>query len=185
MFKTHGGVYYIAHPKTGSTSAASALTKAGWEHHGTRHSIEPYAPDAKIISVVRNPMDWLISWYHYKHNTKQFHITSPEFKKAQFKLWIPEFTNEYQIGGLHFYGVPLSTHIIFQKDLQRGWDAALDDVRRVRITLTHENVSKNRLTVSEYFDAETEEIFFRYYGSFYQWYQNLLSLKGNSPIIKR
>lgn len=172
MFQ-HGCNYYIAHPKTASLATAAALKSAGWGEVGGRHGIYPHPAGSKVISVVRDPMDWLVSWYHYLG------------RQVTFRDFVQTFANPLQIDGTHFFGVYCSTHVIFYDNLQAGWDAVLDDIRRPRITLGHKNVSLGRGHVSEYYDNETFELFLRRWGDLYAWYQNIHSIKGNEPFLRR
>jgi hypothetical protein len=169
----HGSNYYIAHPKTASIATVEALEKEKWLRCGGHHGIYPYPAGSKIISVVRDPMDWLVSWYHYLG------------KKGEFPDFIQTFRTPYQIDGMAFFGVFCSTHVIFYDNLQAGWDAVLDDIRRPRITLEHRNVSQGRSNVSDYYDNETFELFLKHWGDLYAWYQNIHSMKGNDPFLRR
>ena len=174
-------LYYIAHPKTATSSTATVMTKSGyWEQIGTRHDVQPYPHNGKvkIISVIRNPMDWFVSWHSYKLQRNS--------GRRSFPVWLKEFKSGFQIGGLHFYGYPLSTHVIFFHDLQRGWDAVMDDLGKERIVLPHLNKGELRKpNLSDYYDNKTMEIFLRVHGDFFAWYHNVLALKGDEPFLKR
>lgn len=173
MMQQHGCNYYIAHPKTASIATTSALKRNGWVEIGGHHGLCPHPAGSKVISVVRDPMDWLVSWYHYLG------------AKGEFKDFLTTFANPLQIDGMHFFGVYCSTHVIFYDSLQVGWDAVMDDIRRPRITLEHENVSLDRSGVSDYYDNETFELFLKRWGDLYAWYQNIHSMKGTDPFLRR
>jgi hypothetical protein len=176
MMIQHGGNYYIAHPKTATHSTIEALKAAGWTQVADHHGIYPYPAGSKVISVVRDPMDWLVSWYHYLGGKKKYK-GFPEFLRV--------FGNPLQIGGMHFYGVYCSTHVIFFDNMKAGWDAVLDDIRRPRITLGRQNVSLGRGNVSDYYDNETFALFMSRWGDLYSWYQTIHSMKGDAPFLRR
>ena len=182
MLKAHREQnYFIAHPKTASTSATSALTRRNWEQLGKRHAIEPYPdlPTVNIISVIRHPMDYFVSWFCYQHR-------QPGSKSAEFAYWLEKFYNRYQIGGLHFYGFPLSTHVIFFHELQRGWDAVMEDIGHDTFEMPRENGSWDREPdITFYYNDRGMEIFLRRFGDFLAWYNNVLALKGNEPFLRR
>lgn len=173
MMMQHGCNYYVAHPKTASLATVDALKTSEWREIGGHHGIYPHPPDSKIISVVRDPADWLVSWYHYLG------------KKTSFQEFLRTFSNPLQIGTLHFFAFPFSTHVIFFDNLQEGWNAVLDDLRRPRITLGHKNVSLGRESVDKYYDSQTFELFLSRWGDLYHWYQNIRSLKGDYPYLCR
>jgi len=181
----NGSNYYIAHPKTASVSTVRALMANGWkgvgrdcENHGPgHHAIYPFPFGSRCICVVREPKDWLVSWYHYLGKRK----------KAPFVDWLPTFKTPLQLNGLEFYGVPFSTHVIFFSELQAGWDAVMDDIRRPRITLPHENVSIDRKepTESYFVSTQVQYLYEELYGDLDRWYQSLYASKGDAVFLKR
>lgn len=174
MFQ-HGSNYFIAHPKTASMAAAEALKKEKWKEVGGHHGIYPHPVGSKVISVIRDPADWLVSWYHYSNS---------DIKEIEFGHFIDNFVNPLTIDGMPFFGVFCSTHIIFYDSLQEGWDAVMDDIRRPRIELNRLNVSPRRGNVSDYYDNQTWDRFLKRFGKLYAWYQNLHSMKGNDAFLR-
>lgn len=171
----HGSNYYVAHPKTASLATAKALEAAGWKEIGGHHGIYPHPIDAKVISVIRDPADWLVSWYHY---------LGMDVNGVSFSDFIETFANPLTIDGMSFFGVYCSTHIIFYDTLQEGWDAVMDDIRRPRINIDRINVSLNRKNVSEYYDNQTWDKFLGRFGKLYSWYQNLNSMRGTDKFLR-
>jgi len=181
----NGSNYYIAHPKTASVSTVRALMEKGWkgvgqdcQSHGPgHHSIYPFPAGSRCICVVREPRDWLVSWYHYlgKRNKQPFHE------------WLPTFRTPLQLNGLEFYGVPFSTHVIFFSELQEGWNAVMDDLRRPRIELPHENVSidREKPTASYFENSQVRTLYSERYGDLDRWYQALYASKEDDVFLKR
>lgn len=173
--RQQGSNYYIAHPKTASLATAAALEAAGWKEVGGHHGIYPHPIDAKVISVIRDPADWLVSWYHYLKR---------DIQGVKFGDFIDTFANPLTIDGMPFFGVYCSTHIIFYDSLQEGWDAVMDDIRRPRLKLDRLNVSLGRKNVSEYYDNANWDRFLKRFGDLYSWYQNLHSMRGSELFLR-
>lgn len=64
---------FICHPRTASHATSKALRRAGFEYTGNHHQIDeeflkPWA--RSVACTVRNPIDVLVSWYHYDKATE-------------------------------------------------------------------------------------------------------------------
>ena len=61
-------VGFIAHPKTGSTSAMSVLLGMGFQQCGGHHDVRPeWIPGLEVVgATVRNPWDVMVSWWFHK-----------------------------------------------------------------------------------------------------------------------
>lgn len=110
----------IAHPKTGSMSLCDVLTnQMGYKVVGKHHSVEDTSQYERVVSVIREPFDWYTSWYfHYKKRDKA---------DEPFDDWLVKFcTGENRWHRKGFYGLPLTTHVVFYEDLQQGLTDLLD-----------------------------------------------------------
>lgn len=130
-----GLIAYIAHPKTASSSISHALGETGeWEHCGPHHEIRegPLKREGvRVISVIREPFDWYVSWYfHYKWK-EPF---------PRFLEWFLKTGNNHtrQPGG-EFYGLQYTTDIIFYEKLVEGLDGVFDDLGLDRLDLPYRN----------------------------------------------
>lgn len=137
-----GDTAFITHPKTASQSVRIALTAAGWERTSGHHDIDLPMPK-NVISVIREPEDWYVSWY--------FHMQ----RELSFEGWLPEFIefNHYSCKG--FFGLQHTTHLVFYSDLHAGLDAVFEDLELPTIELEIVNRKhRNGRPASEFFTDE-------------------------------
>lgn len=130
---------FIAHPKTASQAARVALTGCGWVYTSSHHEIDLPMP-GQVISVIREPRDWCVSWYYHMPRT------------LPFDEWLPKFlrTNNYVRDG--FFGVTHTTHLIFYSRLHVGFDAVMEDIGHPPVELPIVNKkNRPRTPVREYF----------------------------------
>jgi hypothetical protein len=141
---------FIAHPKTASSSAARILCENGWHVTSNHHMVDRNLP-ANVISVIREPQDWYVSWYFHirKHPLGQI--------KCDFAEWLPTFIETaswpHQRDG--FIGIEQTTHLIFYKRLQDGWDAVMADLGLEPLELPFLNVQgRENRPADEFFTPE-------------------------------
>jgi len=146
---------FIAHPKTGSQSAAACLMELGFEECGNHHEIrEPWLTGLRIIgATVRNPWDTVVSWYFH------YHSVIPKFPlfETWFDGWITN-TNRLVQQGL-FFGLPYATHVLHFENLDADWAAFLKDAGLPHTSLPHRNVGhfRNGRHYREFYDHRRKE----------------------------
>lgn len=137
---------FIAHPKTASTSLSRVLQKNGWSSKTGHHEIDEPIP-AQVISVIREPHDWHVSWF--------FHVAP----KSSFAEWLPVFLREAGWPYGRFDGLVHTTHLIFYKRLQVGFDAVMADLGLQPLELPFDNVKGRAGRPSdEFFTPELSEL---------------------------
>jgi hypothetical protein len=130
-------IAYLAHPRTASTSTGRWLQERvrfeRWgTHHGKIDQIRDLAPDALIVTTVRNPFDTLVSWALYQEAE-----LTPEWLEA----WEANEVNGYvKPGSLWWlHGEAASVHLRFER-LTDDLSALLD----MPVDLYHDNPTKGR-----------------------------------------
>jgi hypothetical protein len=169
---------FIATTKTGSTTIEKYLWSYKSKHKITHFddSYNKHCP-LKIIyekfpfidnyfkfAVVRNPFDWVVSWYFYRKSVSNNNNT----KDISFKEWlVDKNSSAYNIEGI---GLTLSQYDIISCDanikidfigkyenLQEDFDIICDKIGIPRQELPRENRS-NHKHYTEYYDDETRKI---------------------------
>lgn len=170
---------FLSMPKTGTTAFETALAPYASQivsdppelkhaplyryNRFFRPMLEKFvSPDIETLAVVREPIDWLGSWYRYRRRpflagkpTSTAEISFEEFVQAYCKGSRPEFAN---IGSqVNFIKPqPNGTKVdhLFRYENQAALLAFLDERLEMKIELGRENVSPAMpLALS----AETEE----------------------------
>ena len=169
---------FVATTKTGSTSIEKCL-----ESYKSKHKIThldgsynkhcplkiiyqkfPFIEDYFKFAIVRNPFDWVASWYFYRKTRPNENNT----KSISFKEWlIDEDSSAYNIKGI---GLTLSQYDIISCDanikidfigkyenLQEDFDIICDKIGIPRQELPRKNRS-NHKHYTEYYDDETRKI---------------------------
>jgi hypothetical protein len=169
---------YVATTKTGSTSIEKKLDSYKSKHEITHlnDSYNKHCP-LKIIynkfsfiknyfkfAIVRNPFDWVASWYFFRKSVSNSNNT----KDISFKEWlVNKNSSAYNIKGI---GLTLSQYDIISCDanikidfigkyenLQDDFDIICDKIGIERKKLPRKNKSKHK-HYTEYYDDETRQI---------------------------
>lgn len=175
---------FVATTKTGSTSIQKYLEPYKSEHKITHldgsynkhcplkiiYNKFPYIKNYFKFAIVRNPYDWIVSWYHYrKSNSIPRGNRNPNCTdNISFKQWLidPE-SSAYNKTGI---GLTMSQMDVIEgndeitldfigklENLQQDFDTVCDKIGIPRQQLSYKNKSKhNRYT--EYYDDETKSI---------------------------
>jgi hypothetical protein len=169
---------FIATTKTGSTSIEKHLNPYRAEHeithlHGSynKHcplkiicNKFPFIEDYFKFAIVRNPFDWVISWYFYRKTR----LNKNNTKNISFKEWLAdENSSAYNTKGI---GLTLSQYDIITcnknikidfigkfENLQKDFNIICDKIGIPQQQLPHINRSKHK-HYTEYYDDETREI---------------------------
>ena len=169
---------FVATTKTGSTSIENNLGSYKSKHKITHlhdsynkhcplkiiHQKFPFIEDYFKFAIVRNPFDWVASWYFYRKTRRNENNT----KSISFKDWlIDEDSSAYNIKGI---GLTLSQYDIISCDanikldfigkyenLQDDFNIICDKIGIPQRQLPHKNKSKHK-HYTEYYDDETKEI---------------------------
>ena len=169
---------FIATTKTGSTSIEKQLSPYKSQHEITHldGSYNKHCP-LKIIydkftfienyfkfAIVRNPFDWVVSWYFYRKTR----LNKNNTRNISFKKWlIDENSSAYNIEGI---GLTLSQYDIIScnknikidfigkfENLQEDFNTICDKIKIPKKQLPHENKS-NHKHYTKYYDDESRQI---------------------------
>lgn len=160
---------FAAHPKTASEAIAEGLRKRGWRQVGGHHDIVPF--DGPVFCVVREPKDWLTSWYFYLGNG------------APFEEWLEVWNNPLAKDGEHWFALEVCEYVLFYDDLQAGLDSLFEG----EFELPYLNVSLSRRGIGAdvlFEPPSVKKIFQRRYGEFDTLYRQLLSKKGSAILLR-
>jgi hypothetical protein len=129
---------FIAHPKTGSTSAMTVLEgELGFEKRGQHHEWrQPWLDGLRVrAATVRNPWDVMVSWYFHKGCDG----------KGPFEQWLPValHRNDYIRRGL-FFALPHANFILRFEDLDNDWKQFLKLAGLPHVDLPKKNVGRGR-----------------------------------------
>lgn len=175
---------FVATTKTGSTSIEEHLNPYRAQYEITHlvgsynkhcpldiiHETFPFIENHFKFSIVRNPFDWVVSWYFYrKSNSIPGGKNNPNCTDGvEFKEWLtnPEST-AYNEKGI---GLSMSQLDIIQgnkkismdfvgkyENIQQDFNTICDKIGIPRQQLPHSNKSKHK-HYTEYYDEETREI---------------------------
>jgi len=166
---------FIAHPKTASTSASRVLQKNKWFSNEPHHSANPPYPKS-IISVIREPKDWYVSWYFHVKGKRNNDI-------GPFDEWLEKFIAEAKFPATPaFYGLPHTTHLLFYERLQPGLDAALLDLGLQPLELPFDNVRhRDGRPASDFFDQNSEKLVDK---TLFVTYDSLKQKLGDEPYLR-
>ena len=163
-------------PKTGGTSIEKAFGFVVPDDAGKHANLtllksnmvkqgrQDFYNDAFKFTIVRNPFDWVASWYFYRKTRPNENNT----KSISFKEWlIDEDSSAYNIKGI---GLTLSQYDIISCDanikidfigkyenLQEDFDIICDKIGIPHQQLPHKNATKHK-HYTEYYDDETKSI---------------------------
>lgn len=112
---------FIAHPRTASTSLRACLLRRGWEGVGEHHQVIPSSieKDMLVFSVIREPADWIVSWYGRSRRNQEFGAWLKQFLDAKSVIVrtapyvLPTDENA-------FYGLSYSDFVLFHDRLSAG-----------------------------------------------------------------
>lgn len=170
---------FAAHPKTASISVSEALLNAGWQRMGGHHDVRYSNSQQRTICVVREPRDWLVSWYYY--------LGAQKYK--QFEQWLAEWENPFiESHGTHWFALRHSEFVLFHGVLQRGINDLFHDLRLRKVVLPHSNVSMARKGVraSVLFEPESvERIYMDRFGDLDSEFQKLRTLRGDAAYLRK
>jgi hypothetical protein len=146
---------FIAHPKTGSTSAKAYFEKYDWAVIETHHAFRPAWVHQHglwhIGAVVRNPWDVMVSWYFHKGHSQ----------REPFNVWLPKFIegSDYIRRGL-FFGYEYATHILQFEDLDHDWDLWLEAMGLPHWPLPNLNIGigRDKRHYTEFYDTESRDL---------------------------
>jgi hypothetical protein len=163
---------FIANTKTGSTSIENYLSRYESDHDiickhcilKTIYKEFPFIKDYFKFAIVRNPFDWVVSWYFFRKNITNKNNT----RDISFKEWlVDQNSSAYNFKGI---GLTLSQYDIISGDgsinidfigrfenLQGDFDTVCDKIGIPRQELRHRNKSKHK-HYTEYYDDETRQI---------------------------
>ena len=173
-----GKIVYIAHPKTASSSISHAMNESGeWEPLAGHHEVRtaPIKEGVRVISVIREPFDWYVSWYfHYKWKEP-----FPKFLK-----WFLKTGNQHTRQG-DFFGLEYTTDLLFFERLHEGLDALFDDLGLDRLQLQHRNhQGREGRHWSEFFDQKSSTLLATERGELLKLYGDLRKQLGDEKWIK-
>jgi chondroitin 4-sulfotransferase 11 len=179
---THGFVF-VATTRTGSTSIEKYLNPYRSAYkikpiagpYNTHCSLEkiyskyPGIKDYFKFAIVRNPFDWIVSWYSYRKTVSNKNNT----QHVTFKDWLVDANSTaYNREGI---GLTLSQYDIIKgneaininfigrfENLQKDFDTICDKIGIPQQKLPHVNESKHR-HYTEYYDYETRSIVYELY----------------------
>jgi len=169
---------FVATTKTASTSIEKHLNPYKAEYKVTHlagsynkhcplkiiYQKFPFIEDYFKFAIVRNPFDWVVSWYFYRKTQQNKNNT----KDISFKKWlIEENSSAYNIKGI---GLSLSQYDIINcnadikidfigryENIQKDFNVICDKIGAPQKQLPHINKSKHK-HYTEYYDDETREI---------------------------
>jgi chondroitin 4-sulfotransferase 11 len=170
---------FVATTKTGSTSIENHLkfyqsTKYKITHLNDSYNKHcslkiiygkfPFIENYFKFAMVRNPFDWVVSWYFYRKSRQNKNNT----KNISFKKWlIDENSSAYNIKGI---GLSLSQYDIINcnadikidfigryENIQKDFNVICDKIGIPQQQLPHKNKTKHK-HYTEYYDDETREI---------------------------
>ncbi len=162
---------FVATTKTGSTSIEKHLDSYKAKHKANKHCPLkiiyrkfPFIEDYFKFAIVRNPFDWVVSWYFYRKTRPNKNNT----KDISFKDWlVDENSSAYNIEGI---GLTLSQYDVLNCDknieldfigryenFQNDYNTICDKVGIPRQQLPHLNRSKHK-HYTEYYDEETKQL---------------------------
>lgn len=141
---------YLEHPRTGSTSVRLVLSKIHGARTKSRHTLFLPERGEKVLSVVRNPYDALVSWWL---------VVKDKWKFPDFKTFLKDCNNKFfvQRGNL-FYFAKHSDFIIKFENLESELNKVLEAVGLRPVVLPRANVTKDKKPFVDYYDQEAEEI---------------------------
>lgn len=163
---------FIAHPKCASMAVSSVLREHGWRKTSNHHEMDFPMPK-NVVSVIREPEDWYVSWYFYRNKRGQL----------LFEEWLvgPATTDEFITGG--FFGLPYTTHLVFLDRLQDGFDAVFQDIGlpRLEFPLFHATGARKGVTPDEIFTDSTRNLLNK---DLIATYTSLRERLGKEPFLR-
>lgn len=140
---------FIAHPKAASMAVATVLRNNGWRKTSNHHELDFPMP-RNVISVIREPEDWYVSWYFYLNRCENRPTFEEWFKTAK--------EDPFVAGG--FFGLQHTTHLVFLDRLQAGFDAVFQDIGLPRLIFPvfHATYGRNGATPDEIFTNSTRNL---------------------------
>ena len=169
---------FVATTKTGSTSIEKNLGSYKSKHKITHlhdsynkhcplkiiYNKFPFIEDYFKFAIVRNPFDWVVSWYFYRKTR----LNENNTKDISFKEWlVDENSSAYNIQGI---GLTLSQYDIIScnknikidfvgkfENLQEDFNIICDKIGIPQLELPYKNKSQHK-HYTEYYDDETKEI---------------------------
>ncbi len=144
-----GKLIYLEHPRTASTSMRTALQKIGGRTK-SRHTLFLPERGEKVMSVVRNPFDVLVSWWLIIGERQGFQT---------FKDFVTNCKDPFMVQrGNLFYFAHHSQYILKFENLQADLDRVLSGLRLPHVELPHLNGTVKRVGFRSYYDPETIKI---------------------------
>lgn len=167
---THGFVF-VANTKAASTSIHVALATydsgktitTKLEHHAKHarmNQISAEFPETKNyfkFGVIRNPLEWVVSWYTFRKLVSNKNNT----KNIEFKDWLMnQSSTAYDSCGLGLAVSQidiLTSNLDYYMDfetLQQNFDIVCDKINIPRVIISHQNTSTHN-HYTEYYDPES------------------------------
>ncbi len=141
---------YLEHPRTGSTAIREALAKLPTAKTKSRHTLFLPERGEKVMSVVRNPFDCLVSWWL---------VVKDKWDYPDFKTFVAECNDSFMVRqGNLFYFAKYSDYVIRFEDLQNQLNKVMDQVKLPRMSLRRVNVTDKKLSYHHYYDPKTIDI---------------------------
>ena len=174
MYRYERDIAFIAHPKTGSQSAAKMMRDNGWRKANNHHELDFPMP-LNVISVIRETEDWFVSWYFHNH--------PKEGNRPEFGKWLQGYTDHNDWARRGFYGLRYTTHLLFFDRLQDGLSAVYQDLGIVGPReLPHLNhKGRNKQPASDFFDEESRKLLDP---QMILTYNSLRSQLGDKPYLR-
>jgi len=162
---------FISTTKTGSSTIRKVLKKYHSGYSGYKHqpliSVRekyPFIQNYLKFAFVRNPYDWVVSWFFYRKRKNNINNT----RGIDFKNWLSdENSTAYNEKGL---GLNVSQFDFIQgshdckldfigrfENLQEDFNIICDKIKIPQQNLPHKNKSKHK-HYTEYYDEETKSI---------------------------
>ena len=112
----HGNYFFIAHPKTGSTSVAAALNTVPWATHGGHHYMDDrlvrkgILEGGAVFSTMRNMFEVVRSWWYTLAVGPQGQRLGDWEDFEDFVFWLCFKSNiTWLQSPLYHYGLPFTT----------------------------------------------------------------------------
>ena len=159
---------YLAVPRTASRSIAQYLTERHnavpegknhmpGGHHGINVPVleQCQADGYRVVSVVRNPWDYMVSWWHHGQ-----HWLKTNGWSEYLRVWPVSEKNRYHLNGRPFLRwTQVSTDIIRYEELLPGLEEILGEV----VQLPRKGISDDRKPYHTYYNEEDRQFIADWY----------------------
>jgi len=166
---------FISHPKAASMAVNAVLLKNDWRKTSGHHEIDFPLPK-NVITIIREPRDWYVSWYFFRH-------VRVEKPWTPFAEWLETNMHEDPFIANGFFALKHTTHLVFFDRLQVGFDAVFGDLGlpRLEIPVHHATPDRDGATADEIFDEKAENLLDK---GMISCYDSLVQRVGDQPYLR-